>query len=68
MTQKKNTYPNMFKCKKCNSIDNFGLVFNPNYSGKGEFFQTVNEHDEIVFNILFFLKTIKKFLVLLIVP
>lgn len=41
----------MFKCKKCNSIDNFGLVFNPNYKGKGEFTTNVNEHDELVFNI-----------------
>lgn len=41
----------MFKCKKCDSIDNYGLVFNPNYKGAGVFKQSLNEHDEIVFNI-----------------
>ncbi len=42
---------NMFRCIKCNSVDNFGIIFNPNYKGKGEFTTSVNEHDEIVFNV-----------------
>ena len=41
----------MFRCTKCKSVDNYGLVFNPNYQGKGEFSTTVNKHDELVFNI-----------------
>ena len=41
----------MFRCKNCKSIDNYGLVFNPNYKGKGEFTKSVNQHDELVFNV-----------------
>lgn len=41
----------MFKCKNCGSTDSFGLMFNPNYKGKGEFTQKLNDQEEIVFNI-----------------
>lgn len=41
----------MFKCKKCNSIDNFGLMLSPSYKGKGEYSQKHNKHDEIVIDI-----------------
>ncbi len=27
----------MFKCKKCNSVDKFELMFSPNYKGAKEF-------------------------------
>lgn len=41
----------MFKCKNCKSVDNYGLVFNPNYKGAGVFTKALNEHDEIIFNV-----------------
>ena len=41
----------MFRCKKCGTVDDFGLMLNPGYKGKGEFSKTINEHDELLFNI-----------------
>lgn len=41
----------MFKCKNCSSIDNFGLMFSPDYKGKGEYSEKLNEHEEIVINV-----------------
>ncbi len=39
------------KCKNCKSVDNSGLVFNPNYTGAGVFTKVLNEHDENNFNV-----------------
>lgn len=41
----------MFRCAKCGSVDDIGLMLNPNYPGKGDFSKTLNEHDELLFNI-----------------
>lgn len=41
----------MFKCKNCDSIDNFGLMLSPGYKGKGVYSEKRNEHDEIIVNI-----------------
>lgn len=41
----------MFKCKNCQSIDNFSLMISSNYKGKGDYSHKNNEHGEIVINI-----------------
>ena len=41
----------MFRCIKCKSIDNFGLMFSPDYKGKRNYSQTINEKEEIVINV-----------------
>ena len=41
----------MFRCIKCKSVDNFGLMFSPEYKGKRNYSQTLNEKDEIVINV-----------------
>lgn len=41
----------MFKCKNCESIDNFGLMLSPDYKGKGIITEKLNEHDEIILNV-----------------
>lgn len=41
----------MFRCTNCKSIDNFGLMLSPNYKGKGEYSEKLNDHDEIIINI-----------------
>ena len=37
----------MFKCKNCNSIDKFELMFSPDYKGKKRFSYSYNENNEI---------------------
>lgn len=41
----------MFRCKNCNSVDNFGLMLSPNYKGKGVYSERKNDHGELVINI-----------------
>ena len=37
----------MFKCKKCNSIDKFELMFSPDYSGSKTFDVKYTKHNDI---------------------
>ena len=37
----------MFKCKKCNSIDKFGLMFNPNYKGSKSFSVEYTKNNDV---------------------
>ena len=37
----------MFKCKKCNSIDKFELMFRPDYSGSKTFDVKYTKHNDI---------------------
>ena len=37
----------MFKCKKCNSIDKFELMFSPNYTGSRIFEVKYTKHNDI---------------------
>ncbi|MFI3300541.1 MAG: hypothetical protein R3Y28_03885 [Candidatus Gastranaerophilales bacterium] len=37
----------MFVCKKCKSIDNFELMFSPDYQGSRDFEQAYNDKKEI---------------------
>ena len=41
----------MFKCKNCNSVDKFELMFAQNYSGAREFSQTYTNEGEIVMTV-----------------
>ncbi|MEI7473229.1 MAG: hypothetical protein WCK67_00485 [bacterium] len=41
----------MFRCKNCNSSDKFTLMLSPNYKGKGEIKQSINNNDQIVLNV-----------------
>ncbi len=41
----------MFRCKKCGSIDNFGLILSPDYQGAGNISESRNEDDEIIINV-----------------
>lgn len=41
----------MFRCTKCNQLDNFSLMLSKNYTGPGKFSQKQNEHGEIIINI-----------------
>lgn len=41
----------MLRCKKCKSIDNFSLMLNPDYKGKGEYSEKLNQYGEILINI-----------------
>lgn len=37
----------MFKCRNCNSVDKFELMFAPDYKGDKEFSKIYNENNEI---------------------
>lgn len=37
----------MFKCKNCNSVDKFELMFAPGYEGNKNFSQTYTQNGEI---------------------
>ena len=37
----------MFKCRNCNSVDKFELMFAPNYQGARNFLKTYNTNGEI---------------------
>ncbi len=37
----------MFKCKKCNSIDKFELMFNPNYKGSKSFSVEYTKNNDV---------------------
>lgn len=37
----------MFKCKKCNSVDKFELMFSPNYTGSKTFDVKYTQHNDI---------------------
>ena len=37
----------MYKCKNCNSIDKFELMFNENYKGNRKFMQKYNNRQQI---------------------
>ena len=41
----------MFKCKKCNSIDKFELMFSPSYNGSKEFEVTYTKSNDIKINV-----------------
>lgn len=41
----------MFKCKKCNSIDKFELMFSPSYSGSKQFEVTYTKNNDIKINV-----------------
>ncbi len=41
----------MFKCKKCNSIDKFELMFNPAYKGSRNFEITKTKQNDIQINV-----------------
>lgn len=41
----------MFKCKKCNSIDKFGLMFNPSYQGTKVFSIELTKNKDIKINV-----------------
>ncbi|MDD3149481.1 MAG: hypothetical protein PHV68_01485 [Candidatus Gastranaerophilales bacterium] len=41
----------MFKCKNCKSVDKFELMLSPDYQGKGNFSQKINDRDEIIMNV-----------------
>lgn len=41
----------MFKCKKCNSIDKFELMFNPFYKGAKNFIIEYTKNGDIKINV-----------------
>ncbi len=41
----------MFKCKKCNSIDKFELMFSPSYTGSKQFDVTYTQNNDIKINV-----------------
>lgn len=41
----------MFKCKKCNSIDKFELMFSPSYAGSKQFDVTYTQNNDIKINV-----------------
>ncbi len=41
----------MFKCKKCNSIDKFELMFSPSYSGSKQFEVIYTKNNDIKINV-----------------
>ena len=41
----------MFKCKKCNSIDKFELMFSPSYTGAKNFDITYTKDNDIKINV-----------------
>ncbi len=41
----------MFKCKKCNSIDKFELMFSPDYKGARSFAQKYKKNGDIEINV-----------------
>ena len=41
----------MFVCKKCKNIDKFELMFRPDYKGKKEISQKINNNGEIVITV-----------------
>lgn len=41
----------MFKCKNCNSVDKFELMFSPDYRGEGFFEQTYDKSGNIVITV-----------------
>ena len=41
----------MFKCKKCNSIDKFELMFSPDYKGARIFEQKYKKNGDIEINV-----------------
>ncbi len=41
----------MFKCKKCNSVDKFELMFDPNYVGEKKFTLKLNEDGVILITV-----------------
>ncbi|HBH17537.1 MAG TPA: hypothetical protein DDX14_01070 [Cyanobacteria bacterium UBA9579] len=41
----------MFRCTKCKSVDNFGLMMSPAYKGQGQYSEKFNEHGEIIINV-----------------
>ncbi len=41
----------MFKCKKCNSIDKFELMFSPDYKGARSFVQKHKKNGDIEINV-----------------
>ncbi len=41
----------MFKCKKCNSVDKFELMYSPDYRGERRFKQEYNTDGDIVITV-----------------
>lgn len=41
----------MFKCKKCNSVDKFELMFNPDYKGSKTFDVKYGKNKDIVITV-----------------
>ena len=41
----------MFRCKKCNSIDKFELMFSPLYTGSKEYDVTYTKNNDIKINV-----------------
>lgn len=41
----------MFRCKNCNHVDKFELMFDKNYQGEKNYTQNYNEKNEIKINV-----------------